>query len=307
MTTVVDHNYGNSTTPKIPPLLAVPLQGTVRIIITDQSGTKIGETTSSQSGTWARSFNLKDGIYVVEFQGNFRPIGSGYNSVYQIPINSVKQAIRIPLSPEKPPLDASNLPPIDTIGAPGPPGEQGVAGPQGEPGIPGPPGPQGLPGEPGAPGVQGERGPQGLTGPAGLKGDTGNAGSPGASGAAGPRGISGATGAVGATGPKGPEIVYIESPTATDKKFIAYFDSAKFISQVYGQTDAGGVTFNIKYTPKATPNGAGTNIIYPDVAADSIGVSKVPVENVPANSWLFYEASDISGSPTKLWAYIIIS
>ena len=65
----VDHNY-----PTTNAMLATPIIGTVRITIISNDVT-IGETTTTKSGIWRRSFELSDGEYVVDFNGNFRTVG----------------------------------------------------------------------------------------------------------------------------------------------------------------------------------------------------------------------------------------
>lgn len=319
MTTTVDHNYGIATTTGIPPLLAVPLSGQVQIIIKNSSGNQIGATTANQEGKWKQSFELEDGLYSIEFQGTFRPIGSGYNAMYQTPINSAIKTIRIPLSDEPVP----DLPSTPTEpGAPGPEGDPGETGPEGPIGPTGPSGPPGPPGPPGATGEMGETGPMGESGeagpigpsgPSGPSGVSGNDGPQGPRGFVGPQGPIGSVGPQGLTGPQGPQgqsprIVYIENPTATDKVPIGYFDQGATISEIQSQTNAGTVSFNLYYTNKDDPDGTGIALAETGIVADDTGMTGIAANDIPVSSWAFYEAYDLGGTgvPTKFWAFVIL-
>jgi len=193
MCTNVNHNYGVPAG-GIPPLLAVPLAGPVEITIKDLNGKLFGETTAHASGLWRDTFCLNDGTYIVEFTGAFRPIGSGFKSIFTKPVTSISVTIVIPLTSE-PDLE----PPDTEVGPPGEVGATGPEGPQGEPGIDGisivgPVGPAGVNGVPGADGING------IDGAKGALGSVGPRGAPGPIGVQGRRGIPGTQGPAGITG-----------------------------------------------------------------------------------------------------------
>jgi len=187
MTTVVDHNYGTSTT-GFPPLLAIPIYGVVNISIKNANGDIIGETRANANGEWNRSFQLADGNYTVEFRGRFKPIGLGPATIYHQTTTSITVPITVPLE--------SATESIGEIGATGPGGPQG---PRGEQGPAGGSGPQGEKGP------IGPTGPQGIQGLQGSQGERGEKGTAGTQGPAGPQGAQGIQGAVGPAGPQGPE------------------------------------------------------------------------------------------------------
>lgn len=194
MCTNVNHSYGVPVG-GVPPLLAVPLAGPVKITVKDLAGKLFGETTATPQGEWRQTFCLDDGTYVVEFSGRFRPIGTGFKAVYHKPISSTSVTITVPLVP------VPDLPePVGATGPEGPQGTQGIQGIQGETGSSGPDGPLGVDG---ADGAQGPSGPAGPAGALGRPGDTGNPGTQGSPGPSGPQGSKGSKGNVGATGPEG--------------------------------------------------------------------------------------------------------
>ena len=197
-------------------MLAVPLAGPVVITVKDLNGKSFGETTATPQGEWRQTFCLNDGTYIVEFTGVFRPIGSGFKSIYRKPTKSVSITIAVPLTavPDTTPPDPTVGPsgPAGPVGAAGAVGPEGTTGDQGSSGVPGDQGPSGVPGADGPSGPSGPSGPQGAAGaqgnvgPAGTIGGRGLNGTPGAVGVAGVAGVDGATGvtgAVGATGPQG--------------------------------------------------------------------------------------------------------
>ena len=142
MATVVNHNYG-TLVDGVAPMLAVPVRGSVKITIKDSDDKSIGKTTANNRGEWRKSFSLEDGNYTVLFEGFFRPVGSGFTSIYNRPVKSATVKIVVPLVPVEIPPEA------------------------GEPGEPGPPGPVGPQGPPGEDGESGSAGPDGETGPVG--------------------------------------------------------------------------------------------------------------------------------------------
>jgi len=102
------------------------------------------------------------------------------------------------------------------------------------------------------------------------------------------------------------KIVYIESPKATDTFPIAFVSDAVTLVQVRGVTDTGTVDFNIEHRAVSTPDVAGTDTLASDLQADATGASSTSFADatVPAEGWLNYNASAISGSPAKLWVAI---
>ncbi len=203
MATTVDHNYGNERQAGIPPMLAVPIIGTVLIKIKDTNAEIIGETTSTPQGIWRQSFQLEDGSYIVEFSGRFRPIGLGFHSAYTKPVSSTTINIAVPLTaifvPDDP-LDVGDgatgpRGPVGLVGPAGVIGPQGATGVVGVTGVPGPIGPAGPAGtgSDGAPGLQGLRGPAGTQGSQGPIGTQGTQGPSGGQGPIGPVGADGSS------------------------------------------------------------------------------------------------------------------
>ena len=186
MCTNVNHNYGVPID-GIPPLLAVPLSGRVKIGIIDSKGEIQGQTTANQQGEWRSPFCLDDGEYTVEFRGNFRPIGTGFNALYNPPISSLSLSITVPLIP------------VDTTveGATGAKGPRGISGPRG---FSGRDGLAGSTGPVGAIGPEGQMGLQGFQGEKGNKGNIGSQGSMGQPGPGGARGVAGPQGPIGSQG-----------------------------------------------------------------------------------------------------------
>ena len=206
MATTVDHNYGVEIQAGIPPMLAVPISGTVSIQIFNTSNEIVGETTSTPQGIWRQSFQLEDGSYIVKFSGRFRPIGIGFHSSFTKTVPSVTLNIAVPLSSDFDPEIPSTTGKTGATGPEGPMGLIGPAGPAGSDGLPGPigaTGPEGPMGLTGADGSSGSPGVQGIQGPAGPQGSQGNQGAAGPQGPIGPQGLQGPVGATGPVGPAG--------------------------------------------------------------------------------------------------------
>ncbi len=102
------------------------------------------------------------------------------------------------------------------------------------------------------------------------------------------------------------KIVYIESPTATDSLPITFLADAVTLVQIRGVTDTGTVDFNIEHRATNTPGVTGTNTLTADLQAVAAGASSSNFADatVPAERWLNYHASAVSGAPTKLWVAI---
>ncbi len=193
MATLVDHNYGTPVE-GVPPLLAVPLLGTVAITVKDSNDKIVGQTTANRQGEWRQPFMLDDGTYTVEFAGRFRPIGVGHTAFFHQTTPLISINITVPLIPSDEDEDAS------AMGATGPKGDDGISGPSGGDGATGP---DGEMGPTGAEGPSGPSGTIGSGGPRGPKGDDGGQGSRGLIGPAGPVGPVGTAGIAGSTGPAG--------------------------------------------------------------------------------------------------------
>jgi len=102
------------------------------------------------------------------------------------------------------------------------------------------------------------------------------------------------------------KIVYIEGPKATDSFPIAFMPDAVTLLQVRGVTDVGTVDFNIEHRATDAPNVAGTDTLASDLQATASGASSSSFSDatVPAERWLNYNASAVTGSPAKLWVAI---
>lgn len=148
----------------------------------------------------------------------------------------------------------------DTVGIPGPQGDQGIPGPQGpkgDPGEKGEQGPQGLQGEPGPQGLQGvagDQGPQGLQGIQGPKGDKGDTGEPG------PAGSNVAGSGIVITGNTvsidDSVVAKRQSPLLTGLKEVAVaLGSGNVINLTLGnyfsRTNAGATSFSLSSVPPA--------------------------------------------------------
>ncbi len=180
-------------------MLAVPLAGPVAITVKDLNGKLVGETVSTPRGEWRQTFCLDNGTYVVEFTGVFRPIGTGFKSIYKKPTTNTSVIIAVPLT-----AVPDITPPDPTIGPAGPAGAAGPSGEQGSSGVPGADGPSGISGADGSSGVPGSDGPSGVPGTDGPQGSAGVQGNVGPAGAPGVRGLNGAPGAPGIPGIPGP-------------------------------------------------------------------------------------------------------
>ena len=95
---------------------------------------------------------------------------------------------------------------------------------------------------------------------------------------------------------------YIENPTASDSYPIGAFPVACTITRVTFITDAGTVDFNLEERVEATPLTAGTNVFSVDDQASSTNsvVTSFANAGMAANAWLWYAASAVASSPTKL-------
>lgn len=314
MCTNINQDYGVSIG-GIPPMLAVPLAGPVKITVKDLNGKLFGETTANPQGQWRETFCLDDGTYIVEFTGFFRPIGSGFKSVYATPVTSVSITIAVPITDTP-----ATVAPDPNIGPLGPAGAVGAVGASGVPGVVGPSGPigangpSGVPGSIGPLGVPGPSGVAGPSGPAGAVGSGGPQGIQGLVGPAGQRGFTGNQGVVGATGVT-PALtnnrvryMFIADPTATDSFPIGFEEAAVIIDTVYSETDMGTVDFDIEHRSFSSANVSGTSILTTNATADEYGDIRTNVDfsypNIPITSWLVYVASAVSGGPTGIWLAI---
>lgn len=101
-------------------------------------------------------------------------------------------------------------------------------------------------------------------------------------------------------------VLYIESPQATDVIPICYVPDAATVIAIRSVTDAGTVTFNIEQRGKFTPATTGTNCLSADQVADTTGeevTSSFNDATVPADNWLVYVASAMSGAG-KVWVSV---
>ena len=325
----VDYTYG-ATASNPTPLLAIPLSGGSVTITAKQDGKTIVSTTARKDGTWD-GFELSDGSYSIEFTGQFRPIGKGVTARYSRSTEFVSVSVVID--------EAESLTgPTGPAGEKGTTGQRGLQGPAGPAGPTGQAGADGSRGPTGPQGARGSSitGPTGPTGAAGSSGSAGPTGSAGPSGPTGPTGNTGPTGPVGVlsdisdvsdiepidgqiltwvAGSDGsswqpaepaqqvvmPKSIYIETPLSSDEIIVMFTDKDILMTEIRGQTDSGTVTFDVEYRSKADPFNTGTSIPSSSIIATSSGVTQSgwTTEEVPADSWIVYAASGVSGA-TKL-------
>ncbi len=103
------------------------------------------------------------------------------------------------------------------------------------------------------------------------------------------------------------KVVYIENPIATDSFPVTFVADSVTLVQVRGVTDIGTVDFNLERRATNTPDVAGTDILTADLQALAAGASTAAFVSsgaVAAEQWLSYNASAVSGTPTKLWVVI---
>lgn len=279
MSAIVDHNYG---IPKddIPPMLAVPISGFVKIQIKDATGKLVGTTVTNKKGEWAIPFTLSDGSYVIDFSGLFRPIGIGVKSIYSSPISEISISIVVPLPPvtEVTLIQTTPIGNVETVVAVDPPPSEP------NPNI----GPQGPVGETGSQGEPGPAGPEGVAGP---QGGSGNPGQDLFSSKA----------------------VYIENPIATD--VIPFFFTSKSVKIIEieavtdDSADGSTVDFNIEIRGEFTPDVAGTEVLSNDMRASSTGISTTGIfhDKISSEQWLVYVAKSINNNPVKLWVWVRIN
>ena len=319
----VDYTYG-ATASNPTPLLAIPLSGGSVTITLKQDGEVIGSTTARKDGTWS-GFEVGNGSYSIEFTGQFRPIGKGVTAKYSQLTEFVSVSVVID--------ETESL--TGPAGPSGEKGESGQRGLQGPAGPVGPTGPAGTNGSIGPTGPTGPTGPQGAHGSS-ITGPTGPAGSAGAQGSTGPTGSTGSTGPTGpigvlsdisdvaditpvdgqiltwVSGSDGsfwqpaepaqqvvlPKSIYIETPLSSDEIVIMFTDKDILMMEIRGQTDSGTVTFDVEYRPKSAPFNTGTSIPSSSIVATSSGVIQAgwTTEEVPADSWIVYAASGVSGA-----------
>lgn len=103
------------------------------------------------------------------------------------------------------------------------------------------------------------------------------------------------------------KIFYIENPSASDSFPLTFLGEAATISRIVAVTDTGTVTFNIEKRSKTTPYTAGTDINSSDFTATSsaLETSSFSSGSVSADSWLWYAATSVASSPTKLTLTVI--
>jgi hypothetical protein len=97
-------------------------------------------------------------------------------------------------------------------------------------------------------------------------------------------------------------IFYIENPTASDSFPIGAFPVACTITRITFITDVGTVDFNLEERVEATPFTAGTDVFAADDQASTTNsvVTSFSNASMAANAWLWFAASAVASSPTKL-------
>ena len=175
-------------------------------------------------------------------------------------------------------------------------GETGVQGTQGETGV------QGIQGDQGDTGVQGTQGDQGETGVQGIQGQTGVQGIQGQTGA----GVQGETGVQGTQGETGVSLSHtlgltVESATSSEDITMFKSKDAITISNMYAVlvgTDATSVTWTVRHDPNRS--NAGNEVITGGTTTTSTttgdSLSSFDDPTIPANSWVWWETTDSSGT-----------
>lgn len=99
----------------------------------------------------------------------------------------------------------------------------------------------------------------------------------------------------------------IENPTATMVLQLGFEKAAVTLVKVYGETDAGTVTFQIQKKPFGSQDVAGTDMLSASLVASATGVSTtafVGGGSVGAENGLFLKALAIASGPAKLWVAV---
>ena len=107
----------------------------------------------------------------------------------------------------------------------------------------------------------------------------------------------------GGSNPTMSKMIYIETPSATTVYPMFTVSGTSTLSKVTYQTDVGNVTFNIEERGSGTPNTAGTDVLSADHSATATEVQTSTFSNtsLAAESWAYFVASAVSGTPTKVW------
>ena len=89
---------------------------------------------------------------------------------------------------------------------------------------------------------------------------------------------------------------------AADAFGIVKVPSAITITEIAAFTNTGTATFNVEQRAEATPNTAGTDCMTADIVADTDQQEQTSFADatVPANTWLYFAASAVSGGAKKL-------
>jgi len=99
------------------------------------------------------------------------------------------------------------------------------------------------------------------------------------------------------------KIAYIETPAANEAYPIMSVQFNCSITRITYKTDTGTVTFNLEERTETDPETSGTTIYSSDQTAGSTMSATTSFSNsgITADNWLYFSASTVSGSPTKLW------
>lgn len=99
-------------------------------------------------------------------------------------------------------------------------------------------------------------------------------------------------------------MLYLEYPQANDLLPLGFVAVDVTFTRVRAVVDAGTVSFNIQRRSVFTPNQPGPVMLAADLQADTDGATTttfVDAGAVAADQWLYFVASGVTGSPTKLW------
>jgi|GEM_PF-4922314 len=99
------------------------------------------------------------------------------------------------------------------------------------------------------------------------------------------------------------KVLYVENPVATDAFPIGYVPQPSTLVAIRAITSTGTVDFNIEKRSKLAPNVAGVDVWTGDKQATAAGIEQTTFDaaSIASDEWLYFAASAVASSPTKLW------
>ena len=111
-----------------------------------------------------------------------------------------------------------------------------------------------------------------------------------------------------AVNPTEAKFIYIESVTSTDSFPIGFFPAQSTIVKVFGEVDAGSVSFNIEQRAFGGADTSGTDIDATEITATTAGhtlpAASITNPTIAADSWMHLAISSAATATTKLWVAI---